>query len=565
MSQSSGELFDVTLEFDSKQEMRDGIKLSANIFRPARKNEKFPVIVTRSPYQTAPGFQKRLSDEGKFFAQRGYVYVLQDCRGKNDSEGEYHPFFDDPTDGYDTLAWCNQQEWSSGIIGTIGASYRAWNQWGTAALHPPGLQAMISIVALPDPILNVPFQNGALVLWMSEWLAGVEGKKNTETSIYDSLEYFKHLPLSDLDRKFGRNSKIWKNWIDHPSADQYWKKSFYMDKYHLIDIPALHISGWYDDDVIGTYINYTKMSKLAPSEKTRQNQKLIIGPWPHAVNLTRKLGPMDFGDAAIVDLQRIKLAWFDYWLKGIQNGILDEPKVDIFVMGRNEWRKANEWPFPGITYQNYFLHSEGGANTSFGNGTLTSIPPKREDVEEDAYSYDPLNPCPNIYDSSTTPAEAPHDQRPIELRNDVLVYSTPALDSEVEVSGPVQVTLYASTSATDTDFWAQLTDVFPSGFSMHLTEGIIRGRYRKSLEFPELLQSDKVYEFKIDLWVISNLFQKRHKIRLAISSSSFPKYDRNPNTGHDFGKDAETVIANQRIFHTKEFPSCVILPVVASI
>jgi len=555
-------LFDVTLEFDLKQEMRDGIKLSSNIFRPADTSEKFPVIVTRSPYQTTAGFQKRLSDEAKFYAKRGYVYVIQDCRGKNDSEGEYHPFFDDPTDGFDTLKWCNNQDWSNGVIGTTGASYRAWNQWGTAALHPPGLRTMISIVALPDPVLNVPFQNGALILWMSEWLAGVEGKKNTDTSVYDYLEYFEHLPLANLDQKFGRKSKIWKNCIDHPSADEYWKKSFYMDKFREVDVPVLHISGWYDDDVIGTHINYIKMREGAASEKARKNQKLIIGPWPHAVNLTRRLGPIDFGDTALIDLQGIKLAWFDYWLKGIQNGIMDEPRVSIFVMGKNEWTKSEEWPFPGTSYKKYFLHSHGGANTSFGNGSLSLNVPISSERTEDTYAYDPLNACPNIYDLSITPAEAPYDQRPIELRNDVLVFSTSPLSSDTEVSGPVQVVLYASTSALDTDFWAQLTDVFPNGFSMHLTEGIIRGRYRKSLETWELLEPGKVYEFKIDLWVTSNLFQKGHKIRLDVSSSSFPKYDRNPNTGHEFGKDAETVVASQRIRHSKEFPSHLLLPVV---
>jgi uncharacterized protein len=557
----SEDYHDLTFEFDVKQEMRDGVKLSSNIFRPAEGHGKrFPVIVTRSPYQTTFGFQERLSKEAKFYAKRGYVYVLQDCRGKNDSEGEFEPFFDDPTDGFDTLKWCTKQEWSDGSVGMIGASYRAWNQWGTAALNPPGLKAMISIVSLPDPVLNVPFQNGALVLWMSDWLAGVEGKKNTDTSVFDSLKIFEHLPLATIDQKFGRKSKVWKNWIDHPFADEYWKKSFYEDKFDKIDVPVLHISGWYDDDVIGTHINYVGMKEKSPSEESRRNQKLIIGPWPHRVNSSRQLGPVDFGDTAILNLDEIKLAWFDYWLKGIQNGIVDEPKVDIFVMGRNQWKKSKEWPLPGTVYKKYFLHG-GRTNTSFADGSLSPNPPK-DGESPDAYAYDPLNPCPNILDSSITPAEGPYDQRPIEMRNDVLVYSSPALESEIEVSGPVQVSLYASTSAKDTDFWAQLTDVFPDGFSMHLTEGIIRGRYRKSLETPELLEPGKVYEFKIDLWIISNLFQKGHKIRLDVSSSSFPKYDRNPNTGHDFGKDAETVVADQRIFHDDKYQSHLLLPIV---
>jgi len=551
----------VHLEFGVKQEMRDGVKLSSDIFRPDDTQKRFPVIVTRSPYQTVAGFQKRMSDEAKFYASRGYVYVIQDCRGKNDSEGEYHPFFDDPTDGFDTLKWCAKQEWSNGSIGTTGASYLAWNQWGTAALNPPGLKTMICTVALPDPVLNVPFQNGVLVLWMSEWLAMMEGKRNTDTSIFDSLKIYEHLPLATIDEEFGRNSKTWKNWIGHPSADDYWKRSFYQDKFDRIDVPVLHISGWYDDDLIGTHTNYVRMKQLSPSEKSRKNQKLIIGPWPHHVNFSRQLGPIDFGDTAIIDLQGTKLAWFDHWLKGIENGIMDEPKIDFFVMGKNQWKKAEEWPLKNTAYTKYFLHGNGRANTSFGDGVLSTEQPSGNE-KDDAYIYDPLNPCPNIFDSSITPAEGPFDQRPIEMRDDVLVYSTPPIELETEVSGQVHAVLYASTSARDTDFWAQLTDVFPSGFSMHLTEGIIRGRYHKSLEAPELLEPEKVHEFKIDLWITSNLFLKGHKIRLDVSSSSFPKYDRNPNTGHEFGMDAETFPANQRIYHDSKFSSHIVLPIV---
>jgi len=238
--------------------------------------------------------------------------------------------------------------------------------------------------------------------------------------------------------------------------------------------------------------------------------------------------------------------------------------VEIFVMGKNQWKRSNSWPFDKTAYEKYYLHSNGKANTSFGDGLLsgqTSQSDGRE-TNHDSYSYDPLDPCPNIFNSSGTPAEGPYDQRPIELRNDVLVYSTDPVESDVEISGPIQVILYASTSALDTDFWAQLTDVYPNGFSMHLTEGIIRGRYHRSLEVPDLLEPGKVYEFKIDLWITSNLFCKGHKIRLDVSSSSYPKYDRNPNTGHEFGKDTETLVANQRIYHNRQFPSHVVLPIV---
>ncbi|HKM75520.1 MAG TPA: CocE/NonD family hydrolase, partial [Candidatus Bathyarchaeia archaeon] len=477
---------DVRLEFGIKQEMRDGVRLSSDIYRPDGKG-KFPVILTRSPYMTVEGFQKRFSEEAKFFARHGYVFVIQDCRGKNDSEGTFHPFFDDQTDGFDTLNWCAKQEWSNGELGTIGASYQAWNQWATATLNPPNLRAMISIVALPDPVLNVPFQNGALVLWMAEWMAMIEGKKNTDPSIFDSLRSYNHLPLKTMDELFGRKqSSTWQNWIRHPSADDYWKRSFYQDKFSEIDVPALHVSGWYDDDIIGTHINYTGMRKLAKSEQTRNNQKLIIGPWPHHVNLTRQLGGIDFGQSALIDLRTIELEWFDCWLKGIDTGIMKRPKVDIFTMGTNVWRRADSWPFEETEYAKYFIHSNGMANTVTGDGELSATRANKEE-SYDSFTYDPSDPCPNIYDTSSMAAEGPFDQRPIEKRDDVLVYSTPTLDAALNITGPVKVKLFASTSARDTDFWAQLVDVFPNGYSMHLTEGIIRARYRNSLEKQELL------------------------------------------------------------------------------
>jgi hypothetical protein len=548
-------------EFGIKQEMRDGVKLSADIYRPDAKG-KFPVILTRSPYMTVEGFQKRSAEQARFYARNGYVFVTQDCRGKNESDGTFHPFFDDPTDGFDTLSWCARQEWSNGELGTIGASYQAWNQWTTATLNPPNLRAMVCRVALPDPVLNVPFQNGALVLWMAEWMAMVDGRKNTDPSIYDSAKLYSHLPLRSMDEGFGRtNSSIWQDWINHPSSDDYWKRSFYENKFSQMDVPVLHISGWYDDDLIGTHTNYTLMKQYAKSERSRSNQKLIIGPWQHHVNVTRQLSAIDFGESALIDLRKIELAWFDYWLKGVENGIMREPKVDIFTMGKNVWRKTESWPLEGTESVKYFIGSSGKANTSVGDGQLSTMMPGREEPY-DSYDYDPADPCPNIYDSSEAPAEAPFDQRSVERRDDVLVYSTPTLNDELDVTGPVTVKLFASTSARDTDFWAQLADVFPNGYSMHLTEGIIRGRYRNSLEKQELLEPGVVYEFNIDLWITSNVFQRGHRIRLDVSSSSFPKYDRNPNTGNQFGTDTTLKVAEQKIYHNTQYPSHICLPII---
>jgi hypothetical protein len=548
--------YPVKLELGAKQRMRDGTHLSSDIFRPDAKG-RFPVILTRTPYRTVEGFQDMQNSEALFFAKHGYAYLIQDCRGKNDSEGVYRPFQDDDgRDGFDTLAWCARQDWSNGTAGTIGASYSAWNQWTAAILRPPSLRAMVCTVSLPDPVLNVPYQNGALVLWMAEWMALIEGRRNTVMSLYDR-RLLSHLPLATMDEGFGRRSRIWREWVAHPSADDYWRRAFYEDKLRRVSVPVLHISGWYDDDIIGTHKNFVGMTARRPS-KVRKAQKLIIGPWPHHVNTTRTLGGVDFGESALVDLQATKLRWFDRWLKGVRNGVDRGPQVETFAMGRNAWVKRRTWPPAEMDPTSYYLSGGGGANTSLGDGLLSRRrPPARS--RPDHYSYDPSDPVPNIDERG---AEAPFDQRPIERREDVLVYSTPPLSRELEITGPVVVRLFASTSAVDTDFWAQLVDVFPNGYSMHLTEGIIRGRYRKRLDRPVMLNPEKVYEFEIDLWVTSNVFLRDHKIRLHVSSSSFPKYDRNPNTGNAFGQDSELMVARQTVFHDSARPSCVVLPVV---
>lgn len=551
---------EVRLELGVKQKMRDGTRLAADVFRPASEG-RFPVILTRTPYRTVEGFQDSQNDEALFFARHGYVYIIQDCRGKNDSEGVYRPFQeDDARDGYDTIAWAARQEWSNRTVGTIGASYAAWNQWCAATLRPPALKAMVCTVSLPDPVLNVPYQNGAMVLWMAEWMAMIDGRRNTKTSLYDSRRLFWHLPLRSTDQAFGRpNSRIWQEWVAHPSADRYWSRAFYEDKLDRVDLPVLHISGWYDDDIIGTHLNFLGMTGPKRSPETRKRQRLIIGPWQHRVNAARKLGDIDFGETAILDLRGAKLKWFDHWLKGVENGVEDDQPVEIFTTGRNRWSKHESWPYPEARQTRYYLHSAGRANTLHGDGRLGAERPGRE--RRDTYEYDPSDPAPNIDDGSA--AEGPFDQRPVERRDDVLVYSTAPLDEEREASGRVAVELFASTTAKDTDFWAQLTDVFPNGYSMHLTEGIIRGRYRKSLSRAELLEPRKVNKFTIDLWIVSHAFLPGHSIRLDVSSSSFPKYDRNPNTGHDFGQDSELRVARQQVLHDSLHPSAVSLPVVA--
>lgn len=549
---------DVIQQFGIKQVMRDGIKLSSDIFRPSL-NGKFPTILTRSPYLTMSGYFSRLVDDARFFAKKGYVFMIQDCRGKNDSEGWYNPFHDDGKDGFDTMQWIAQQPWSDGRIGTVGNSYAAWNQWATAVLNPPNLKTMISVVALPDPVLNVPYQGGELVLTMAEWVALIEGKRNTPIGIYDTDTILKHLPVREIDKEFGRDSKIWQDWMDHPSLDAYWKDTLYEDKLSTVKVPVLHISGWYDDDLIGTHINYTGISNSTDYDPSKYFQKLVIGPWPHHLNTTSNLSGIEFGTKALIDLRDLKLRWFDRFLKGEMNGIEREDPVDIFLMGANRWSKEQSWPPKNIVFKKMYLSSSQGANTIFGDGKL-SVQSIEGGKQYDSYIYNPSNPVPHVSDGQDLSAEGPFDQRSIERRDDVLVFQTDSLKKRMEVVGPVKARLFVSSSCVDTDYWAQLTDVYPNGYSLHLTENILRAKFREGLDRPKELVPEEITPIEIDLWIVGNVFLRGHMIRLDISSSSFPKYARNLNTGKSNLDDSNFKVAEQKVYHSAEYRSYVSIP-----
>lgn len=561
-------LNEIVEELGLKQTMRDGTNLASDVYRP-NDDKRHPAILIRSPYLTVCGFYEEIADEARFFARNGYVYVIQDCRGKNDSDGIFDPFHDDGPDGYDTIEWIANQAWSDGKVGTIGRSYSGWNQWATAILNPPHLRAMVSLVALPDPVRNVPYQDGELILAMAGWAALVEGRRNTPVNIYDVESILWHLPVKDIDKKFGRNSKIWQDWVEHEQLDDYWRDTFYQDKLEKVDVPALHISGWFDDDLIGTYINYTTVANSPSYDKNKNFQKLILGPWPHNVDTTAKLGDVDFGPGSLIDLRNTELRFFDRFLKGLPNGVDNEPPVDIFMMGTNKWSKEPQWPPKDVTYKKYYLGSKGKANTLSGDGFLS------EEIQEDlgnvdTYEYDPINPVPcisgvedptgNRLAGYADVAEAPTDQRPIEERNDVLVYKTGPLAKDTEVVGPVKLRLFVSSSSKDTDFWAQLTDIYPDGRSIHITENIIRCKYREGLDKPKLMEPGKVEPCDINLWITGNVFLKGHRIGLDISSSSFPKYARNLNTGGSNLKGSEYEVAKQKIHHGGEYLSHLSLP-----
>ena len=357
------------------------------------------------------------------------------------------------------------------------------------------------------------------------------------------------------------------DWLAHPDYDDYWKQLCIEEHHSQINVPAYNIGGWYDIFLGGTIRNYLGMREKGATEDARRRQKLLIGPWSHASRGTSLVGTHYFGlasDSLAIDLDGIHLRWFDYWLRGIDNGLLDEPPVRIFVMGDNVWRDEQEWPLARAQSVNYYFRSRGKANSQKGDGTLSLQPPAED--PPDVFLYNPADPVPTRGGSlCCNPHFMPSgafDQGEIEARSDVLIYSTPPLEREVEVTGPITVTLWAATSATDTDFTAKLVDVCEHGCARNLTDGIRRARYRDSASTPSLLEPNRVYQYTIDLWATSNVFKPGHQIRVEVSSSNFPRFDRNTNTGKLVAEDSEVKPALQTILHDSQHPSHITLPIV---
>jgi len=546
--------YKVTHEFNVRIMMRDGVETSADIYRPDAEG-KFPVILVRTPYDNSRDIRN-----GAFFAKRGYIYITQDVRGRGDSDGRFYPLLNEAKDGYDTHQWIGLQEWCNGKIGTLGGSYLGWTQVTAATLQSPYYRAMIPQVTPPDPFLNFPIQNGALMLTSLEWVAMIDGRSMQNITPVNWKNLYDQLPLVTLDNKAGRNSLFWKDWIAHYSWDDYWDKQSYQEKLWKTGIPAIHMSGWYDDDLIGTLMNFTNMYSHGLTTGKEKYQKMIIGPWPHAFNTYRKMGRFDYGKDAIIDINNLYLRWFDYWLKDKDTGILEDAPVKIFIMGDNVWRDEREWPLKQTVYTKYYFHSGGKANTLEGDGTLNTTMPGNE--EPDSYVYDPASPTPFIYIPTVMQLGTNEDMRDIEKRDDVLCYTSDILKKDLEVTGPLTVKLYASSDAKDTDFFARLVDVLPDGYAMRVNDGIVRTRFRNSYRKPELIEPGKVYEYTIDLWATSLVFKKGHRIRVEITSSAFPKFARNLNTGDIPGFSSEMKKAHQTIFHSAEYPSHIVLPVI---
>jgi putative CocE/NonD family hydrolase len=395
---------------------------------------------------------------------------------------------------------------------------------------------------------------------MISWYHFTSGHVNQNMDAVDWTKVHKHLPLYSMDEAAGRFLPHWRAMIDHAQLDDWWEPIRYQNKYERVKVPVMHISGWYDDEQIGTPLNFIGMTTKGATPDIRKNQKLLMGPWPHQVNSTSKLGSVDFGSTAKIDLDQAERHWFDRYLKGENNGVDNEDPVRIFVMGANQWRNEKEWPIARTRWTQFYLHSQGKANSLNGDGSLSNTPPGEEPA--DIYRSDPSDPVPFITEASFAQIGGPDDYRKVEARNDVLVFSGPVLDEDTEITGPIRVTLHAASSAKDTDFCAKLIDVWPDGFAQRLCDGMVRARFREGMDKPSLIEPDKVYAYTIDCWNTSQLFKRGHRIRLEIASSAAPKFSRNANTGEPLGKETRMQPADQKVFHDREHPSFVLLPVV---
>lgn len=573
--------FEVVVERDTPIPMRDHLALATDIYRPQGAGS-FPVVLVRTPYD------KNMSElQARFFARRGYIYAVQDCRGRFASPGIWEPFMHEAEDGYDTVEWLAGQPWSTGRVGMIGGSYLGWVQWWAARDCPPHLTTIIPNVSPPDPYYNIPYEHGAFFLFGAIWWADVLEEEATADlsgkAMSDILEkkyarLLRHLPVIDLDRiVLGKENPYWRAWIAHPTNDAYWEPANFLDHLKPLGIPVFHQSGWFDGDGIGTKLNYLRMASHG-----HPYQKLVLGPWGHTDTATRKIGEKDFGETAIVDLQRDYLRWFDHWLKGVENGIDREPLVSIFVMGANDWRHGQTYPLPETRLTRYYLSSQGDANTSNGDGLLTAQAP-RTGAAPDRFTYDPGDPTPSplfyftkddlkeekgpkpptTYDVDQTRRALRRFYGGVDsTRRDILVYQTPPLEEPLTIAGPVSAVLYASSSAKDTDWFMRLSQVDPNGEVFWLTEGKVRARYRNSSHAAELLQPGVVYRYELDLWHTGIQIPTGSRLRIEVASASFPIWSRNLNTGGHNETETRFVKARQTVYHDPRYPSHVLLPVI---
>ena len=569
----------IRIDRDIPMTMRDGVKLRADIYRPDTR-EKYPAILIRTPYNKylAGSYGYLPATRAAF---EGYAIIIQDTRGRFASEGEFMPMSAEGPDGYDTIETVAAESWCDGNIGMAGGSYLGRVQWEAAMEEPPHLMAIAPAIISSGPLSDTRRRGvvdleqsvswfGAMAIDMIEKMAK-DGKEVTEMrrkvgyALLNLEEVCRYLPLKDLPYfNFEGLSEGFAARIGEGALAGMKSEEDLCWKYGKVKVPCFHAGGWYDLFLGGLFENFLNMREKGGTREAREGQHVFCGPWAHETNLTPYVGGLHFGPNASgpagFAMER-HIAFFNKYLKGIESRHL--VPIRYFVMGRNRWKNAETWPPPETTWQRFFLHSRGRANSAAGDGLLDKENPGSE--PPDIYTYDPRFPVPtqggrNLPAGILVPG--PLDQTHLEKRNDVLCYTTPELRENLEVTGPLSLHLFASTQARDTDFTAKLVDVYPDGAAYNIAEGCIRARYRKSLLKPELVKPGEVLEYIMDMGATSIVFNRGHRIRLDISSSNFPRIDRNLNTGNRFGEDAEGKPVIQTIFHQAEFASYIDLPVI---
>ena len=593
--------FKVIRERNVMVPMRDGTRLATDVFRPDAPG-RFPVLVNRGPYGK-DDYVASPDHSVWFFPTHGYVVLSQDCRARFESEGDYYnPLFQEVQDGYDTVEWAARQPWSNGRVGTTGQSYLGATQYTLATNNPlpPHLQAMAPVSASSDFHQSWVYHTGGAMEW--GWMVPYAihkgrntlerlGRQDLLAQLDDYVlepgnfgrplkdEWFRHLPLKDWIGRLQETAPYFREYFEQELDGPYWWRLNLLRHLEGIKIPLFHVSSWYDIFLEGALNAYRAITDQGGSDSNgtglaRRNQKLLVGPWAHIRPYTRATsgdtGDIDFGPEAAIELHDHLRRWFDYWLKDIDSGIMDEPPVYIFVMGggatgsgvtvNGSWRYENEWPLARTHYTRYYLHSGGSANIRSGDGALSTAPPGEE--PPDRYVYDPNDPAPTLRGNTLMIPHGVADQRPAEDRGDVLVYTSETLDADLELTGPIKVQLFAASSAVDTDFTAKLVDVRPDGYAQNLQDGIVRARYRTSARQPTFINPGQVYEYSIDLWATSHVVKAGHRLRVEISSSNFPRFDRNPNTGAPLGEDDRLETAQQTVLHTAAHPSHIVLPII---
>ena len=559
--------------------MRDGVVLRADVYRPSGGG-RHPTLLQRIPYgKHSPRYRSMYLDPMRAL-DRGYAVVIQDVRGRHTSDGEWYPYVNEPRDGYDTIDWVASQPWSDGTVGMFGISYHGATQWLAATEDHPALKAIVPGVTADSYYDSWTYLGGVFQLfWISGWASGFalddfspradrqpEARALLREWRRDPHMMAKHLPLGEMPA-LRQVADYYYDWLAHPTYDDYWKSFAPREKFDRIAVPALSQGGWYDGFIRATLRNYEGMREQGGSELARAQQHLVVGPWLHQPLPDPSAGNGYFGpgaSGAAIDWHGMQLAWFDRWLRDEDNGVDSDPSAYLFMMGANEWRAEEVWPPPDAETMTMFLRSGGRANTLNGDGALSLEPPGVSE-SSDHFLYNPADPVPtfggaHLGGQVTVFEVGVQDQRAIEARGDVLVYTSEPMDRDTEVMGYVTLGLWAATTGDDADWTAKLVDVHPDGRALNVCDGILRASYRESLESPSPIQPGEVNRYRVEVGPTAMLFKRDHRIRLEVSSSNFPAYARYTGSPHQTAADMAP--STQTVLHDAEHPSALELPVV---